>query len=312
MHTTWIFATLAGLSVLAYIAGRRRALAIAGGATGILHSLPTYHGVYVALWCVVPSLLLISLWLSFEPIVANAYLASLLGDSVSGLSAGQRALLLTNVKGAAVGAHAIGELEPSIRAASDTYGLFLSGSRVAMTASVLALSAGGLVWGRRSVSGDLRARNRVESAARILMFAASAIAVLTTIGIVLSLIFEALRFFARVPITEFLFGLKWSPQTALRADQVGASGAFGASPLFVGTLLITFLAMCRRSSCRSTRSRERGPWPSLSWRSWREFRRSCTDFSPHLPLRRCCVRSARIWDLRLPRNPRLPPVRSWE
>jgi phosphate transport system permease protein len=244
MHTTWIFATLAGLSVLAYIAGRRRALAIAGGATGILHSLPTYHGVYVALWCVVPSLLLISLWLSFEPIVANAYLASLLGDSVSGLSAGQRALLLTNVKGAAVGAHAIGELEPSIRAASDTYGLFLSGSRVAMTASVLALSAGGLVWGRRSVSGDLRARNRVESAARILMFAASAIAVLTTIGIVLSLIFEALRFFARVPITEFLFGLKWSPQTALRADQVGASGAFGAIPLFVGTLLITFLAMC--------------------------------------------------------------------
>jgi phosphate transport system permease protein len=69
------------------------------------------------------------------------------------------------------------------------------------------------------------------------------LAVFTTIGIVLSLLFESIRFFDKVPITEFLFGLHWSPQTALRADQVGSSGSFGAVPIFTGTLLITAIAM---------------------------------------------------------------------
>jgi phosphate transport system permease protein len=67
--------------------------------------------------------------------------------------------------------------------------------------------------------------------------------VLTTLGIVLSIVFEAGRFFGTVPFTEFFFGTNWSPQTAIRADQVGSSGAFGAVPLFVGTLLISLVAM---------------------------------------------------------------------
>jgi phosphate transport system permease protein len=75
------------------------------------------------------------------------------------------------------------------------------------------------------------------------MIAASSIAVITTIGIILSLIFETFRFFTKVPFTEFLFGLSWSPQLAIRADQVGSSGAFGAIPVFAGTLLITVIAM---------------------------------------------------------------------
>jgi phosphate transport system permease protein len=98
--------------------------------------------------------------------------------------------------------------------------------------------------GSMRIAPALRARNRVETALRLIMLAASTIAVLTTVGIILSLIFEALRFFEKVPVWEFLFGLKWSPQTALRTDQIGSSGTFGAVPLFVGTFLITFLAMC--------------------------------------------------------------------
>ena len=75
------------------------------------------------------------------------------------------------------------------------------------------------------------------------MIVASAIAILTTIGIVLSLIFETLRFFNKVPVMDFLFGLSWSPQIAIREDQVGGSGSFGAIPLFAGTMMITFIAM---------------------------------------------------------------------
>jgi len=80
-------------------------------------------------------------------------------------------------------------------------------------------------------------------AIRILLIACSLVAVLTTIGIISSLVFEALRFFEKVPVQEFLFGLEWSPQTAIRSDQVGAEGSFGAIPLITGTLLISAIAM---------------------------------------------------------------------
>jgi len=75
------------------------------------------------------------------------------------------------------------------------------------------------------------------------LIACSLVAIFTTIGIVASLAFEAIRFFGKIPIQSFLFGLEWSPQTAIRSDQVGASGAFGVLPLLTGTLLISFIAM---------------------------------------------------------------------
>ncbi len=87
-------------------------------------------------------------------------------------------------------------------------------------------------------------RNRLsETAVRLILILCALVAVATTIGIVASLLFESLRFFQKVPLTDFLFGLEWSPQTALRADQVGSSGAFGAVPLIAGTLLISAIAM---------------------------------------------------------------------
>ena len=82
-----------------------------------------------------------------------------------------------------------------------------------------------------------------EHAIKGVLLACSMVAILTTIGIVLSLGFEAFRFFAKIPVTEFIFGLEWSPQTAIRADQVGASGKFGVIPLLTGTLLISAIAM---------------------------------------------------------------------
>jgi phosphate transport system permease protein len=89
----------------------------------------------------------------------------------------------------------------------------------------------------------MRARNRVESMLQVALLLSSVVAVVTTIGIVVSLLFEALRFFQLVSPAEFFFSTEWSPQTALREDQVGSSGAFGAVPVFAGTLLITAIAM---------------------------------------------------------------------
>ena len=95
----------------------------------------------------------------------------------------------------------------------------------------------------RKISGQFRARTYVERFINGVLVFTSIIAVLTTLGIILSLLFESLRFFKEVPFMDFLFGLHWSPQTALRADQVGQSGSFGAVPVFAGTFLIMIVAM---------------------------------------------------------------------
>lgn len=76
-----------------------------------------------------------------------------------------------------------------------------------------------------------------------LLWLSAATSILITFAILFSVLHEALRFFETVPVGDFLFGTKWSPQMAIRADQAGSSGAFGALPLFVGTLLVTLVAM---------------------------------------------------------------------
>jgi phosphate transport system permease protein len=112
-------------------------------------------------------------------------------------------------------------------------------------ALVLAALAGasGAWLARSRILPSLNARIPVERAMRSALALSSWVAILTTVGIIASLVVEAARFFERVPVAEFLFGLQWSPQTAIRADQVGSSGAFGALPVFAGTLLITLIAM---------------------------------------------------------------------
>src|SRR4029079_7688940 len=130
-----------------------------------------------------------------------------------------------------------------VRAAASRYLEHQRTATAALAVVTLALGVAGAAVARRRVRPLLPAITAVERIVKALLLAGSCVAVLTTIGIVLSLLFEALRFFQRVPITDFLFGLHWSPQTALRADQVGSSGSFGAVPLFTGTLLISLLAM---------------------------------------------------------------------
>lgn len=98
-----------------------------------------------------------------------------------------------------------------------------------------------LYWGFQH--GSKRIRLKIESTFSVIMLLSSLVAVLTTFGVVFSLIFETIRFFGMVSFDEFLFGLHWSPQIALRDDQVASSGSFGAVPIFAGTLLITGIAM---------------------------------------------------------------------
>lgn len=113
-----------------------------------------------------------------------------------------------------------------------------------LLAAVLTLCAGlACLHGHKAIAPNFRSRDYVERYVRLTLFLCSAVAVLTTFGIVLSLIFESMRFFEQVSIAEFLTGLQWSPQTAIREGQAGQSGAFGAIPIFAGTFMIMAVAM---------------------------------------------------------------------
>ena len=101
----------------------------------------------------------------------------------------------------------------------------------------------GSYWSVSHIGSDFRARTYVEFFIKAILVFCSIVAVLTTLGIVLSLLFESLRFFSKVPVLDFLTGLQWSPQTALREDQAGQSGAFGAIPVFAGTFLVMGVAI---------------------------------------------------------------------
>ncbi|MCW3796438.1 phosphate ABC transporter permease subunit PstC [Sphingomonas sp. BN140010] len=220
----------------AYLA-RSRAAGLRASGGGRLNSLPGYHAAFAFLWAAVPALLFLAAWAPIqEQLVNGAVLASAAGrqlpdfDLARANILGEAYQLATGQIAAAISPDAA-RIAPVYREALGRYGLIGGGF-------ALLLAIAGAAWALTRVRATFRARSGVEKWLMGLLVAASLIAILTTLGIVLSLLFESLRFFSMVPATDFLFGTQWSPQTALRADQAGSSGAFGSIPLFWGTVFI--------------------------------------------------------------------------
>ncbi len=243
MSLAFVIALLA-LVGLAFYLGKTRALKARSVGGARLHSLPNYYGAYAALWCALPAAALVAVWAAGQGTLVESLILSGLEDRLAGLSENEVGLVMNDIRNLATGGITSGDPSPEMRAAADRYASLMFTGKMAMFVLALAVGSAGLMFAYRRVDPDLRARNRVERIIMILLMLSSTIAILVTIGIVLSLLFEAMRFFAQVPITEFIFGTKWSPQIAIRADQVGSSGAFGAVPVFAGTLLISVIAMC--------------------------------------------------------------------
>jgi len=245
MQVSVIVIVLLGLMAVGYHFGRQRALGSVGGGKGIrqLHSLPSYYGTYVVLWGALPSLLVLFLWGAFQDSVLIDIVVSGLPEELRNLPEARLGLVVNDIQNLASGNITSGDPSPEVVAAAERLASLQYTSSVAKGVFVLFLAtlASWLAW--RSIAPRMRARNRVEWIVMSLLILSSMVAILTTVGIVLSVLFESVRFFNQIPVTDFLFGLEWSPQTALRADQVGATGAFGAIPLFAGTMLISFIAM---------------------------------------------------------------------
>ena len=233
------------LGIASFVYGHLRAsnLAAAHGGRRALHSLPGHYGMMVALWCALPALLIICLWKLSEPMIVTAMLNATMPAEILERGA-QSVELYRNQINNIVNSGRIAEVDDPIkRAVAERLANLRQISAIGL--SVLALLAA--AFGARHAIGrirlDTRARVIVEKVMLFFLVSCASIAILTTIGIVLSVLFEASRFFAEVSIVEFVTGTKWSPQTAIRVDQIGSSGAFGAVPLFVGTLLISLIAM---------------------------------------------------------------------
>ncbi|SDF74372.1 MULTISPECIES: phosphate ABC transporter permease subunit PstC [Thalassobaculum] len=244
MQTFIVVLALLGFAAVGYTMGRARAVMTAGGMPKDLHSLPSYYGSYTAIWIGLPSLILLAIWLIVQPyVIDGVVMGGLPAGMTEGLSPSEYGLLLNDIRNTATGNISARAGEPAIAEAATQLKSLSQTSFILMVIAAFGVGAGGLAFARNRISPDLRARNTVEKVINVVLIISSLIAILTTVGIVLSLLFESFIFFTKVPFYEFLFGLNWSPQTALRSDQVGSSGAFGAIPLFVGTLLITFIAM---------------------------------------------------------------------
>ena len=166
-----------------------------------------------------------------------------LPDELRNSPGGELNLILNDIKNLAVGNISQSQSDPVRSAAATQYKGYLEFSGWLRAVVVITAGLLGAYFGYKRITHSARARVFVEKAMMVFLIACSCLAILTTIGIVLSVLFESLRFFGKVPFTDFIFGLHWSPQTSIRTDQVGSSGSFGAVPIFAGTLLISAIAM---------------------------------------------------------------------
>ncbi|GIK33604.1 MAG: phosphate transport system permease protein [Gammaproteobacteria bacterium] len=245
MQFSTLLLILCGLVVASFVLARRRAIATAGGYKGIrsLHSLPAYYGYFAAMWAAGPALLLLLLWSAASDPIIMGRVVEVLPEPYRSIQGPELDLVLNDVRVLAAGRRSGTEQQQALQGTAAHYQSLQAASRSLLATLAIFLALAGGLYAYRRINPRLQARNHVERVIRAVLVGASTIAVFTTLGILLSVVFEAARFFSRVPFHEFLFGMEWSPQTAIRADQVGSSGAFGAVPLFTGTLLISGVAM---------------------------------------------------------------------
>jgi phosphate transport system permease protein len=240
--------TMALLVVAAFFFGRARALQIAGEQHSQLHSLPSYHGLLLSGYVLLPMLAILIVGSPLINMLASANAVSHFPPDIQG-DALRRGAALRDAIGVAAGQYS-GQPSGLLQLAAESYrNTILLGHWLIYGGGVIsALMA--MAIGRGRVAVAFRARNQFERLVYGVLVLCATVAILTTIGIVFSVLFETYRFFfdpalkGRPTIPQFLFGTEWNPQEALRADQGDIKTAFGFIPLLTGTLLITFIAIC--------------------------------------------------------------------
>jgi phosphate transport system permease protein len=268
-----ILAILFGAGTLAYFIGRRRSIQACGGQQQNLHSRPSYHGFYLAILTALPAIILLVVWsLAERPVTRYVAMQELPASVVEGSDA-QQSLTMSVVDTIAEGVPKLSAQEfevlrkarlgfattsdardilvrhsvilgsnpdPNVLGAAFKLAEARATSRFLLPIACFAVAGLGFLWGYTRIRPGLRARNIVERVMRSGLFLASTVAVLTTVGIVLSVLFETIHFFQFVSPFDFLFGTVWDPRFATVGQ---AEGQFGLLPLLWGTLFISLVAL---------------------------------------------------------------------
>ncbi len=233
--------TLIALLLLGYYTGRKRSIDLSNKSNQRLHSLPQHYGYLIAFWSSVPALLVLLFWSVLEPSIINSAIVAQLPAQLQQLSTDELGLFMNEIINLSHSSVAIND--DVKRHAVLYYKELTEFSDWIKPVAIFILAFTGMFIALAFVKPEMKARNLVERLIRWAMIGCASIAVLTTVGIIFSVIFESIIFFKTVNVFDFLFGIHWSPQEAIREYQVGGSGSFGALPLFIGTLLISFIAL---------------------------------------------------------------------
>ncbi|MBF4456406.1 phosphate ABC transporter permease subunit PstC [Acinetobacter sp. SK-43] len=238
-----LIGVLLALVAIAYQIGlsKSRNLAGKGNNSVALHSRPVYYGALVALWCGIPAFLILIIWNLVEPSVLQHIIFNNIPASViATLDAAGRDVLIDRVQAIASGFGVTDQAAAYEVAAAQQLAKFQTIGTFAKLAVVISVALAGLVWAKRKVSEQYRARNQVEKTINVALILCSGVAILTTIGIVLSMLTEALHFFKFVSPTDFFFGTEWNPGFSTTGN---AEGSYGILPLLWGTLMVSGIAL---------------------------------------------------------------------
>lgn len=270
MTLSTLLLVLLAVFIGAFIIGAGKARTVAEGLSRNLHSRPGYYGGYLALWTTLPALLLVLFWSAAAPAVIDRMVRGELPEDVRAQSVGAVSLTMGTIRSIAQGLPTLSaaeraEIDANPQAIRDVLGragvilaadpqpFMIAGaerlnaltrlSRMIMTGLAFLLALAGFAYAIRRISRELRARNLIERITLAGLIAASTVAILTTAGIVFSVLFESLQFFHSVSLWDFLFGTVWDPRFSAPGRTGGAEGQFGLLPLLWGTLFISTIAL---------------------------------------------------------------------
>ena len=240
-----IFALIILFGLSSYYFGRSEARKLITTNKIKLNALPSYYGYYLGIWCGLPALIILSLWSLFEPTIIKMVILSNFSNVESKDLFYEQTLSFFN-------GNFTGGLTNNIKIASEKYSSLNAiayNSKIALLASAVIFSTS---YAYKKVKSNNRARDDVELILKGLLFVSSLVAILTTIGIIVSLLFESIKFFSTINLFDFIFGTSWSPQRAFVRDAstitpeeyLELKDAFGSVPLFAGTAFIALIAMC--------------------------------------------------------------------
>ncbi len=268
MPVLWLVLAVIALALAGYLLGRLRAVSSAGGDARLLHSRPNYHGANVLLFTAIPSLMVLVVWMIAQPLLVNNATENKIPDGFVAQGSSLD-LVMSDVRRVAEGLDmavaqgvmskseardlragfsdirsrlgAVGvalgsEVQPEILNAAQTYRTLSKTANLWMTLLVAALAIGGFIYAMVRISPEFRARNVVEKAVLAMLIGAASLAILTTVGIVLSMVFETKNFFGLHSWSDFFLGSTWAPN--FRGDS-----ELSILPLLWGTIYISLIAL---------------------------------------------------------------------